>query len=131
MERICKLQLQYFEMSYNVEEINRLIRNRRSVFPQQYDAGKKVPDEIIEQILVNATWAPTHKLTEPWRFVVFTGDGLKKFAQFQADEYKQRVGDNFKQAPYEKFLANPLKASHVIALCMKRDATKGVPERKK
>ena len=60
---------------FNVEDVNRLILNRRSVFPKDY-TGEKVNDAIVQQMLENANWAPTHKLTEPWRFTVFTGDGL-------------------------------------------------------
>jgi len=29
--------------------------------------GKHVDNAIIQQMLENANWAPTHKLTEPWR----------------------------------------------------------------
>ncbi len=115
-------------MAYNVEELNQLIRNRRSVFPDQFEAGKKIPDEIIKQILINATWAPNHSCTEPWHFVVFTGEGLKKLAHFQSELYKETSGDKFKEATYQKMQTNPLKASHIIALCMKRDPNKKHPE---
>lgn len=115
-------------MPYNVEEINDLIRNRRSVFPKQFDEGKKIDDAIVAQILENATWAPSHGQTEPWKFVVFTGEGLQKLATFQAELYKKEAGENFKEATYQNLLTNPLKASHVIALCMKRDPNKKFPE---
>jgi nitroreductase len=115
-------------MEYNIEEINALIRNRRSHFPKQFDTGKKVDDAVVQQILENATWAPSHGQTEPWKFVVFTGDGLQKLATFQAELYKKEAGDNFKEAPYQNLLANPLMASHVIALCLKRDPNKKFPE---
>jgi nitroreductase len=115
-------------MEFNVEEINSLIRNRRSVFPKQYAEGQKVDDAIVEQILENATWAPSHGNTEPWRFVVFTGEGLQKFAAFQAEFYKKDSGDNFKEATYKNLSTNPLLASHVIALCLKRDPNKKFPE---
>ena len=49
--------------------------------------GGKINDSIILQLLENANWAPTHKLTEPWRFKVFTDKGLKQFAEYQANEY--------------------------------------------
>ena len=45
---------------FNTSEINRLIRERRSVYPAQY-SGEKVDDSIIEQMLENANWAPNHK----------------------------------------------------------------------
>ena len=56
---------------------NQLARSRRSVFPDQFEAGKKVDDTIIKEIITNATWAPNHGKTEPWQFTVFTGEGLK------------------------------------------------------
>ena len=115
-------------MNFNIEEINRLIRKRRSVFPKQFAAGKSIPEEIVNQILENATWAPTHGLTEPWFFIVFTGEGLKKLAQFQSELYKSSAGEKFKEDKYQNLANNPLKASHVIAICMKRDPNKKIPE---
>jgi nitroreductase len=115
-------------MKYNIDELNSLIKNRRSVFPDQFDAGKRIPDEVVNQILENATWAPNHGHTEPWHFVVFTGDGLKTFAQFQSKFYKEMAGEKFKEASWQKLQRNPLLASHVIALCMKRDPQKKHPE---
>lgn len=115
-------------MAYNIEEFNDLIRNRRSVFPKQFEPGRKIDDAIITQILENANWAPSHGQTEPWRFVVFTGEGLQKLATFQAELYKKEAGDNFKEATYQTLLNNPQKASHVIALCMKRDPNKKFQE---
>jgi len=75
-------------MNFNPESINEVIEHRRSIFQQQYN-GEPVNDAIVHQMLKNANWAPTHKLTEPWRFVVFTGAGLVKLAQFQAELYKK------------------------------------------
>jgi len=115
-------------MQYNTEQINHLIRHRRSVFPKQFEAGKKVDDSIIKEILTNATWAPSHGKTEPWHFVVFTGAGLQKFADFQSTLYKETAGEKFKPATYENLQANPLKASHIIALCMKRHSERRFPE---
>jgi nitroreductase len=115
-------------MNYNVEEFNRLVRSRRSVFPKQFEGGRKIPDEIVNRILDNATWAPNHGQTEPWKFVVFTGEGLKKLATFQSELYKESSGERFKEATYINLQSNPLKASHVIALCMKRDPNKKFPE---
>ena len=106
----------------------RLARNRRSVFPDQFVPGKKVDDNIIREILTNATWAPDHGKSDPWRFTVFTGEGLKKFAIFQSELYKMEAGDNFKEATYTKLQQNPLKASHVIAIGMKRTTVKNIPE---
>ena len=113
-------------MDISPEQVNELIKNRRSTFPKQFAAGKRIDDSIIQQLLENANWAPSHKLTEPWRFTVFTGEGLKRLAQYQADMYKQTEADNFKEDKYQKLLANPLLASHIISIGMKRNEK--VPE---
>lgn len=107
---------------------NELVRNRRSVFPDQFVQGQRIDDAIIREILTNATWAPNHGRMEPWRFTVFTGAGLAKLAQFQSEFYKLESGANFKEATYIKFQNQPLKASHIIALGMKRTTTKNIPE---
>ena len=107
---------------------NELARDRRSIFPQQFVPGKPVDESIIRQILENATWAPNHGGTEPWLFTVFSGEGLKKFAGFQSEIYKQYAGDHFAPAKYEKMQQQPLLASHVISIGMKRTTTKRIPE---
>lgn len=107
---------------------NELARSRRSVFPDQFEAGRKISDDIIKEILINATWAPNHGKAEPWYFTVFTGEGLKKLASFQSELYKQEAGENFKEATYVKLQQNPLKASHVIAIGVRRTTTKNIPE---
>ena len=114
---------------FNIEEVNKIIRGRRSMFVAQFKENDPVEDAIILEMLENANWAPTHKLTEPWNFKVFTGEGLKKFADFQSDLYKERSlkNGNFIEATYQKFKENPLKASHVIAIIMKRDLKANLP----
>jgi len=112
----------------NAVSFNELARNRRSTFPDQFVAGKKVEDNIINEIITNASWAPNHGKQEPWHFTVFSGDGLQKLASWQSELYKELAGENFKEITYSKLQQNPLKASHVIALCMKKTANKNIPE---
>jgi nitroreductase len=113
---------------FDIEEINELIRSRRSIYPAQY-SGEKVDDRIIEQMLENANWAPNHKHTEPWRFIVFTENGLDQLGQFQSDIYKEvsTANGNFDEAKMEKLRNKPLMASHVIAIGMKRDEKLSIP----
>src|SRR5262245_36181089 len=113
----------------NPIEFNSLIRNRRSIFPKDY-TGEHVDDNIVKQMLENANWAPTHKLTEPWRFTVFTGEGLKKLGTFQSDCYKRvtMADGTFKEERYQNLLNKPIEASHIIAVGMKRDVHQSIPE---
>lgn len=116
-------------MTLDVDSFNTLIRHRRSVFQSQF-TGEKVDDEIVKQMLVNATWAPTHKLTEPWRFIVFTGDGILQLAREQAQLYKDVTTKDgtFKEDRYQNLLTKPKLSSHIIVVIMKRDEKKSVPE---
>jgi nitroreductase len=116
-------------MNQKAELINNVIRNRRSVFQPQF-SGEPVDDSVIEVMIENANWAPTHKLTEPWRFIVFTGKGLEQLAQGQAEVYKvvTEADGSFKEGRYENLLTKPMLSSHIIAVAMKRDEKKSVPE---
>jgi nitroreductase len=113
----------------NPEQFDEIIHQRRSVFPQDY-SGERVQDQVVNQILENARWAPTHKLTEPWRFLVFTGEGIKALAKSQAAIYKKVTVANgtFKDKNYENLLTKPLLSSHIIVVAMKRDERSSVPE---
>jgi len=115
--------------SFNTQEVSNLIRNRRSVFPAQY-SGEVIKREIIEEILENANWAPTHKFSEPWRFTVFTGKGLKKLGGLMSDLYKKVSSSKgkFEEKKYQMLKGKPLQASHVIAIGMKRDELERLPE---
>ncbi len=116
-------------MNFNTEWLNEVIASRRSVFQQQY-SGEQVNDAIVHQMLKNANWAPTHKLTEPWRFNVFTRGGLIKLAQFQGEIYKKvtRADNSFKEDRYQNLLTKPMQSSHIISIGMRRDPKKSVPE---
>jgi nitroreductase len=116
-------------MNFNPEWLNEVIANRRSVFQQQY-SGEQVNDAIVHQILENANWAPTHKLTEPWRFIVFTGKGLEKLAELQGEIYKKvtRANNTYKEDRYQNLITKPMLSSHIISVGMKRDPKKSVPE---
>lgn len=118
-------------MAVNLDaaEFNALIQKRRSVFPEDY-TGERVDDAIVMQMLDNARWAPTHKMTEPWRFVVFTGEGIQALATAQADLYKSvtEADGTFKENNHKKLLTKPSLSSHIIVVIMKRDEKKSLPE---
>jgi nitroreductase len=107
---------------------NRLVMNRRSVFPKQFDTTKKVADDIIQQIVLNATWAPNHGQQEPWFFKIFTRDGLRTLAGIQSSLYREEAGDLFNNDKFLKLQQQPLLASHIISIGMKRTTGKQIPE---
>lgn len=77
----------------------------------------------------NANWAPSHGLTQPWRFKVFSDRGLEKLANFQAELYRQLTPkEKFKAEKYERMKTNLFKSSHVIVICMHRQVSGKIPE---
>ena len=108
-------------MKYNLSEITEVIKNRRTIYPEMY-SSRKVHKEVIEDMLNNAIWAPTHGNTQPWRFKVFMEVGLNRLSEFQSNLYQElNKGVDFKELKFKKLKERPLKASAVIAVCMKRD----------
>lgn len=113
----------------NPEVANELIQRRRSIYPPLY-SGQRVDDAVIEQMLENANWAPTHALTEPWRFTVFSDDGLRQLADFQSGLYQKVKTEEgtFDEKKYKKLKEKPLLCSHIISIGMKRDPKRKIPE---
>lgn len=112
----------------NTTQLNELIRQRRSVFPPAYN-GQPIDRAIIEQVLENANWAPTHKRTEPWRFKVFTGASLDRLGEYMAEKFKANTApEQFSEVKYNKMLKNPARAGAVIAICMQREPAGSLPE---
>ncbi|MCA9139450.1 MAG: nitroreductase [Planctomycetales bacterium] len=112
----------------NPESITEVIRNRRTVKPAQM-SGTRIDRAVLDQILCNANWAPTHGMTQPWRFRVFENDSRADLAKFLAATYKSITpADSFKQAKYESFAVNPTLAGAVIAVGMKRQESGKISE---
>src|SRR4051812_14268715 len=105
-------------------EVLEAIRTRRTTKKFLADA---VPHAQIEQVLEAAVWAPNHRLTEPWGFVVVEGTALEQLAALRrrmteeywrsrpgepaAPEHVAREGDD----AYRKALAAPVSVVVHIA----------------
>ncbi len=108
--------------------INELIKKRRSIYPIQYN-DSPIAKEFIQTLLENASWAPTHRLTEPWRFKVIMNEQKKELGLFLAHKYKTVIGeDKFSEAKYQKIQNNCNSSGAIIAICMQKDLKERVPE---
>ena len=63
-------------------DVIRAIETRRSIGRVKQEP---VPRELIERILESGVHAPNHKITEPWRFHVFSGKGRGELARVRAE----------------------------------------------
>jgi nitroreductase len=116
-------------MNDKIATLKEIIENRRTIKPEEFN-GSLIPEPVVEEILASANWAPTHGLTEPWRFFVFSGkDGVHQFGKLHADLYLQETPtEQFLQKKYDTFLQKPERSSHVIVLVMKRGDKDNIPE---
>ncbi len=87
-------------------------RTRRTIKPPMMDPVRNIPEKILMEILEDAHWAPTHGMTQPWHFHVFTDDGrallvkalqslydeITPAAEFRAEK-RAKLSDNILQAP--------------------------------
>lgn len=110
--------------------IDDIIRRRRSIYPKSYDTDKPIDRATLEQLLENANWAPTHKLTQPWRFQVFhTAESREALAGYLSGYYQQHTpADLFSEEAMQKAGDNARRAGAVIAIVLHRDPEARVPE---
>lgn len=109
-----------------VENIIEVIKNRRSIFPKSY-IQKPIEKEVLMTLLECANQAPTHKLTQPWRFKVFREGGLMHLADEMVRLYKEVTPrESFLQKKSDSIREKVMQSGAVIAICMK--VTGKVPE---
>jgi nitroreductase len=106
------------QQSTGVATVNAL----RSVIEGRRTVGKfhpeQPPRELIEQVLESATWAPNHRLTEPWRFVVLAGEARETLGRFMGEQNAAKFADDETRREFErgKGERKALRAPVVIAL---------------
>lgn len=111
-----------------MSKILEIIKNRRTIKPTFY-TGETIEDLEVKELLEAANWAPTHRFTEPWRFVVFSKNAKTQFGIDHANMYKEiKSEQEFDQVNYDKLMTITANSSHIIALIMKRDEEERVPE---
>lgn len=89
-----------------------LLRSRRSMPRVRHDCP---PREVIAQLLEAAVWAPNHHLTEPWRFVVLTGDARTALGEAMAQGMLARAG-SVDPARLDAVRRKPLRAPVIVAV---------------
>jgi nitroreductase len=115
-------------MRFNLSEIIELIKNRRTIYPENF-TSRKVHREQVEEILNAAIWAPTHGKTQPWRFTVFQEEGIQGLSDFLAKTYLELTPkEEQNDIKLAKMINRPLKSTAVIAVHMSRQETRKIPE---
>jgi nitroreductase len=109
------------------EIVSKIIKKRRTFKPAKL-TDRIISRSTIEKIIENAKWAPSHGFTEPWHFVIFSGESRGELADFQSKLYKEHHrGEKFNENKYERLKINPMHVSHIIAICMKAGRNEKIP----
>jgi nitroreductase len=109
--------------------INEIIIKRRAT-PPRFMAKTEIRKEVIQQLLENANWAPTHKNTEPWRFKVYSGESKQKLANEVYSLLTKKVADGepLNIQKIDKFKETVERVPVAIAIILERDTAERVPE---
>ena len=97
-------------------DVRDAIRARRSIGVLKQDAPSRAE---IERMLELAVWAPNHRMTEPWRFHVISGDAREQLGATMASALKASgVTDSAELAAEAD---KPLRAPIIIVVSSKSD----------
>ncbi|MFC4596618.1 nitroreductase family protein [Cohnella hongkongensis] len=106
-----------------------VVRGRRSIGKVKEDP---VPRKLVEKLIEAAVWAPNHFRTEPWRFIVMTGEGRKVLGEAYAAIASAGWGELAEEeraARRQAEVAKALRAPVVIAaVCSPSDDARALPQ---
>lgn len=96
--------------------LKEIIESRRSIFPKDY-TGEEIEQEILDEILRSATFAPNHKRTKPWRFKIFKGEEKSRLGEKLAEIYKNTVApQHFLEKKYLSISEKAAKANVIVTI---------------
>lgn len=98
------------------EVLNQIIKMRKSTFPPQF-TGEKIRENVLNQIIDSAEYAPNHKKTRPWRFRLFQNDEKSHLSNELMRLYQQTTSaDKFSQRKCDEIGEKVQKSDAVITL---------------
>jgi nitroreductase len=100
-------------------DVMEAIRTRRTIGKSTGDVSRAAIRELIEA----ATWAPNHKLTQPWKFHVLTGTARERLGTVWATAAAAKADPAARAAVLEGEAKKPLRAPVVIVVSTRTDAS--------
>lgn len=93
------------------------------------DASREVARDVLLEILADAQWAPTHGLTQPWRFHVFSGAGRERLAEALQEIYDRVTpAEARNEEKRSKLGTGPRLAPVVVAVAARVEPNGRIPE---
>jgi nitroreductase len=98
-------------------ELLEAIKTRRTIGKSEGD----VPRETILELIEAATWAPNHKMTQPWRFTVLTGSARAELGRVWAESAGASVPADQRDAFIAGEAKKPLRSPVVVVVSLRTD----------
>jgi coenzyme F420-0:L-glutamate ligase/coenzyme F420-1:gamma-L-glutamate ligase len=121
-------------MSTTTTDLHRFLRTRRSIRRFKPDP---VPDEVIENILLTATFAPSAHHRQPWRFCVVRDSSSRTnladamAVDFERDLTQDGLPPEKIQAQIKRSKDRILSAPALILLCLDMSEMDVYPDKKR
>ncbi len=94
-----------------------LVRSRRTVHSYR---AEKISDQVVEEALNLALWAPNHKLSFPYVFVAVGPMAREKLAALAVELKQAKDPEPISAVKAEAIARNVMAPSHLIALGIRR-----------
>jgi nitroreductase len=95
-----------------------VIRARRTIGK----SSGEIPRDVVLELIEAATWAPNHKLTQPWRFTVIDGSAREQLGRVWATRAGESIEPAARAAFIEGEAAKLLRAPTLIVVSSRTDA---------
>lgn len=118
----------------SMTDLHKFLRTRRSIRRFKPDL---VPDPVIENILLTATFAPSAHHRQPWRFVVLKDTSLRaKLAEAMAADFKRDLmldglSPEKIRTQIERSKERIISAPAAILLCLDMSEMDAYPDKKR
>ena len=109
-----------------MNNLDQIIRSRRAIYPKQFENGD-ISKNTLLNILDNGNMAPSHRLTQPWIFKIFQSSSKIKLGKEMIKKYHEST-ENPLESKSKKIMDKCKLSNIIIAICMKRDEKKSIPE---
>ncbi|MBA2942834.1 nitroreductase [Paenibacillus sp. CGMCC 1.16610] len=90
--------------------IAKVIKSRRTI---RTFKDTPVSDELLLELLNVAIWAPNHENRQPWRFLLYKGEGRVALADAMLETYSDEEREQYGKRKREYFLEVPV---HLIVV---------------
>lgn len=108
-------------------QLETIIKQRRTHYAFDF-TEQPVAETLVHQVVSSGLWAPTHKMTQPWKFVLLEGAHAAELGSYMAEYYRKIYSEEeYPTERYEETKTYPLKGT-LIAIIMEPGKRAQLPE---